>query len=72
MSLGTKFCSFSNDPVLGFSLAFGHLGEFFVFSFSSFFFCSSCLCIGVDNALIKGEIVNTRLTSTLVCLFCDE
>ena len=38
MSLGTKFCSFSNDPVLGFSLAFGHLGEFFVFSSSSSFY----------------------------------
>ena len=37
MSLGTKFCSFSNDPVLGLSLAFGHLGEFFVFSSSSSF-----------------------------------
>jgi hypothetical protein len=47
------------------------LVELLVFLFF-FFFCSSCSCIGVDNALIKGEIANTRLTSTLVCSFCDE
>ena len=34
MSLGTKFLLISNDPVL----AFGHLGELFVFSSSSFSF----------------------------------
>jgi hypothetical protein len=41
-----------------------------LFSLLLFFFCSSCSCIGVDNALIKGEIVNIRLTSTHVCSFC--
>ena len=30
------------------------------------------LCVGVDNALIKGEIANTRLICALVVRFCDE
>jgi hypothetical protein len=54
MSLGTKLllllCLLQMTP-FGFSLAFGHLGEF-----SSSLLC---LCVGVDNALIKGEIANT-------------
>jgi len=39
MSLGTKFLLISNDPVL----AFGHLGELFVFSSSSFSFAQAVL-----------------------------
>jgi hypothetical protein len=66
ISLGTKFCSFQMTP-FGFSLVFGHLCELFIFSSS--FFCSSCSCVGVDNALIKGEIANTRLICALVVHF---
>jgi hypothetical protein len=41
----------------GFYMAFGHLSELLFFLLST----SICSCGGVDNALIKGEIANTRL-----------
>ena len=71
MSLGTEFLLISNDPVFCFSLAFGHLCELFVF-FSSSFVLSLLSFIGIDNALIKGEIANTRLICALVVRVCDE
>jgi len=49
MSLATKLIS--NDP-FGFSLAFGHLSEFYPFIFAF----DPSLCVGVDNALIKGRL----------------
>ena len=57
----------SNDLVL----AFGHLGEFFVFLF---FFCAFSLLsyVGVDNALIKGKIASIRWICALVVRICDE
>jgi hypothetical protein len=50
-------------------LAFGHLVELFVFLFFFFFFCSSYSRVGIANALIKGEIANTRLKCALVICF---
>jgi hypothetical protein len=58
-------------PDFGFSLAFGHLGELFVFSSSSISFTLLSF-VGVDNALIKGKIANTRLICALVIWICDE
>jgi hypothetical protein len=61
----------SNDSVLDFV-------ELLVISVSSFFFLYSfsfallCLCGGVDNALIKREIVNARFTCSLVVQVCYE
>ena len=69
---GDQVLLISNDPVLAFPLAFGHLGEFIVFLFFFFFFDSRCSCVGVDNALIKGEIANTRLIYALVVRICNE
>jgi hypothetical protein len=43
-------------------VAFGHLSEFLFFLLLSVYIC---LYGGVDNALIKGEIANTRLTCPL-------
>jgi hypothetical protein len=60
MSLGTKLL-LSRLTLIGSVLAFGHLDML------SFF--SLCLCVGVDNALIKGEIANTF---SVVFSFCDE
>ena len=56
MSLGTKFCSFSNDPVLGFSLAFGHLGEFFLFSSSSFSFVQAVRVLVLTMHSSRGRL----------------
>ena len=56
MSLGTKFCSFSNDPVLGFSLAFGHLGEFFLFSSSSFSFAQAVRVLVLTMHSSRGRL----------------
>ena len=50
MSLGTKLL-LSRLILFGSVLAFGHLDMLSSFSLH--------LCVGVDNALIKGEIVNT-------------
>jgi hypothetical protein len=63
---GNQVLLISNDLVL----AFGHLGEFLIFSSSSIF--SQLLCVGVDNALIKGEIASTWLICALVVRICDE
>ena len=74
MSLGTKSLQVlltSNDLVLGFSLAFGHLGSFFFPSLLLLLYLCG-LCVGVDNALIKGEIVNTRLICAPVVRCCDK
>ena len=73
MSLGTKSLQVlltSNDLVLGFSLAFGHLGSFFFPSLLLLLYLCG-LCVGVDNALIKGEIADTWLICAHVVL-CDE
>jgi hypothetical protein len=47
------------DDLFGFYLSFDHSGEFLFF-----FLLSANICSwgGVDNALIKREIANTRLT----------
>jgi hypothetical protein len=46
---------------IGFYLAFGCLSELLFFLLSAY----TSSCGGVDNALFKGEIVNTRLTCPL-------
>ena len=56
MSLGTKFCSFSNDPVLGFYLAFGHLGEFFLFSSFSFSFAQAVRVLVLTMHSSRGRL----------------
>jgi hypothetical protein len=53
-------------PRFGFSLAFGHL-RFYRFSFA----IDLSLCVGIDNAVIKVEIANTKLICTLVCRICE-
>jgi hypothetical protein len=52
MSLGTKFCSFSNDPIL----AFGHLGEFFVFFSSSFSFAQAVRVLVLTMHSSRGKL----------------
>jgi hypothetical protein len=49
------------DDLFGSFLAFGHLGELLFFILSTY----KCPCGGVDNAVIKGEIVNTKLIGPL-------
>jgi hypothetical protein len=39
------------------------LSEFYRFLFAF----DPSVCVGVDNALVKGKIANTRLTCALVC-----
>ena len=71
MSLGTKFCSFQMTRFWLFLWLLVIWVSSLFFSSSSSFSFSQLLCVGVDNALIKGEIANKRLTSTLVCsCFC--
>ena len=60
MSLGTKLL-LSRLTLIGSVLAFGHLDMLSSFSLR--------LCVGVDNAVIKGEIANTF---SVVFSFCDE
>ena len=60
MSLGTKLL-LSRLTLFGSILAFGHLDMLSSFSLR--------LCVGVDNALIKGEIANTF---SVLFSFCDE
>jgi hypothetical protein len=74
MSLGTKLCSLliSNDPVLVFLWLFVIWVSSLFFSSSSSISFSQLLCVGVDNALIKGEIANIRLICALVVWICDE
>jgi hypothetical protein len=65
MSLGTKFCSFQ--------MTWFWLLVIWVSSlFSLLLFFSQLLCVGVDNALIKGEIASTWLICALVVRICDE
>jgi hypothetical protein len=59
---------FGDQVLLISNEAFGHLVELFVFLFF-FFFCSNCSRVGIANALIKGEIANTRLKYALVIRF---
>ena len=60
MSLGIKLL-LSRLTLFGSILAFGYLDMLSSFSLR--------LCVGVDNALIKGEIANTF---SVVFSFCDE
>jgi hypothetical protein len=50
------------NDLSGFYLSYGHLNEFCLLLSLSVYICSNG---GVDNALIKGEIENTRLTCPL-------
>jgi hypothetical protein len=50
------------DDLFGFFLVFGHTGELLFFFLLS---ANICSCGGVDNALIKGDIANTRLICPL-------
>ena len=61
----------SNDPALAFHrLLVIWVSSFFLPLLLLHYLC--CLCVGVDNALIKGEIANTRLICALVVWICDE
>jgi len=66
---GPSFAHFK-WPGFVFSLAFGHLVSS-PLPLSFFFFYSSYSCVGVDNALIKGENANTRFINPCD-LICDE
>jgi hypothetical protein len=57
------------NDLSSFYMAFGHLSEFLFFLPLSVYICSYG---GFDNALIKGEIVNIRLTLYLVVRVDDE
>ena len=60
MSLGDQVLLTSNDPVLAFHwLLVIWVSSLFLPSSSVSF--AQLLCVGVDNALIKGEIENTWL-----------
>ena len=60
----------SNDPILAFHwLLVIWVSSFFLPLLLLLYLCG--LCVGVDNALIKGEIVDTWLICAHVVL-CDE
>ena len=73
MCLGTKFLHVlltSNDLVLAFHwLLVIWVSSFFLPLLLLLYLC--CLCVGVDNAFIKGEIADTWLICTHV-VSCDE
>jgi hypothetical protein len=67
---GDQVLLISNDPVLAFLwLLVNWVSSLFYLLL--LFLCSSCSCVGVDNALMKGEIANTRLICALMVRF-DE